>query len=1052
MAEQTFRSPGFFENEVDLTGRTRTISGTPAGIIGTAEHGPAFVPVTIGSFADFQQKFGQLSSDRLGPYAVNAWLQNRNAVTYVRVLGAGANNSTTDIITTQNKGTVKNAGFILSGSDACNSDTFGPAGVTYQHVGAVQFLVADHDIQTNEGRGHPVFSKNDSITTSNKASLVRAMIFPASGSRIELLDADAFYAAGGYTTRNNVDPSAYDGSSTEGTFKLIVSSAMGKLFSNDENKAGIKIYTASLDPSSEYYISKVLNTSPEKFHEKQHLLYGDFAVESELAKVRYESGKTSVQILSGSDEIYTLAGGDQNTSFNVLFGSLNTRYQTARTTSFISQPFGDIEYDLFHFESLDDGEIGNSRVKISISNIQRSINTRGGYPTFNVLIRKFDDSDTNLKVLEQFPNCNLNPASEDYIASKIGDLKIAYNFDAETDSERRLNITGKRPNKSRYVRIIMAAAVEDKKIPQETLPFGFKGLPSLKTNDNLTDKTGEVVKGIGAADRTRLVGITDGTETTAIKNSIVPPVPLRFKCTKGAVAASGITGKAGSLELADARYYWGIKFERVPRIADISDGALNANASAELNPLIQSYSKLLGIQKLDTLTTGSGADLFNNNKFTLAKVALNGVSNSAHTLEQAIKTEITGTAREHIENACFVRNAEVVAPKYTVAVDGASDPDRLTFASLAAASGSATTFNKFTDFLKFTNMMYGGFDGVNILDPDQKRLNDKASSVEAGGYASGGTLGYQNLSIASSPGSGEENNIINSYRVASKIITDPMASRVNVVAIPGIKEPLITDHAGDLTKDYSQAIYLMDIPSYDDDLKRLFSDSTKKPNVRNTIDKLNGRAIDNSYVATYFPDVIKKDPFNNYHVHLPSSIAAVQALGYNDAIAFPWFAPAGFNRGALEDVVNTKVRLNTEDRNILYESRINPIASFPQGGFVIFGQKTLQENRSALDRVNVRRMLLEVKRIVSDIATKFIFEQNTPALRSKFIAQVTPKLGIIQAQQGIDQFKIIMDSSNNTQEDIETNRLNGKIILVPTRAVEFIVMDFIITNSGVSFE
>ena len=119
-------------------------------------------------------------------------------------------------------------------------------------------------------------------------------------------------------------------------------------------------------------------------------------------------------------------------------------------------------------------------------------------------------------------------------------------------------------------------------------------------------------------------------------------------------------------------------------------------------------------------------------------------------------------------------------------------------------------------------------------------------------------------------------------------------------------------------------------------------------------------------------------------------------------------------------IINTKTRLNTEDRNVLYEAKINPIASFPQGGFVIFGQKTLQRDRSALDRVNVRRMLLEVKRIVSDIASKIVFEQNTPETRAKFVAQVTPKLAVIQAQQGIDKFKVVMDSSNNTNEDIDT--------------------------------
>ena len=154
----------------------------------------------------------------------------------------------------------------------------------------------------------------------------------------------------------------------------------------------------------------------------------------------------------------------------------------------------------------------------------------------------------------------------------------------------------------------------------------------------------------------------------------------------------------------------------------------------------------------------------------------------------------------------------------------------------------------------------------------------------------------------------------------------------------------------------------------------------------------------------------------------------------------------------MTNVVNSKVRLNANDRNILYEAKINPIANFPNGGFVIFGQKTLQQDRSALDRVNVRRMLLEVKRIVSNIANGIIFEQNTPSTRARFVAEVTPQLATIQIQQGIDQFKVVMDNTNNTNLDIEQNRLNGRIVLVPTRAVEFIAIDFIITNSGVSFE
>ena len=354
--------------------------------------------------------------------------------------------------------------------------------------------------------------------------------------------------------------------------------------------------------------------------------------------------------------------------------------------------------------------------------------------------------------------------------------------------------------------------------------------------------------------------------------------------------------------------------------------------------------------------------------------------------------------------------------------------------------------------------MYGGFDGLNILDKDNRLMNDRASSVDANGKADAtlGTYTHQNLHADATAGSGKGNNIINSYRTAARIITDPFASRVNVIAIPGIKDAFITDFVSDLTRDYSKAIYLMDIPAYTDPNsagvnERIFS-QTQLPSVQETVETFEGRAIDNNYVATYFPDVVFEDNVNNTHVTLPASIAALSALGYNDAVAYPWFAPAGFNRGALTNVVNSKVRLNANDRNILYEAKINPIANFPNGGFVIFGQKTLQQDRSALDRVNVRRMLLEVKRIVSNIANGIIFEQNTPSTRARFVAEVTPQLATIQIQQGIDQFKVVMDNTNNTNLDIEQNRLNGRIVLVPTRAVEFIAVDFIITNSGVSFE
>jgi phage tail sheath protein FI len=180
-------------------------------------------------------------------------------------------------------------------------------------------------------------------------------------------------------------------------------------------------------------------------------------------------------------------------------------------------------------------------------------------------------------------------------------------------------------------------------------------------------------------------------------------------------------------------------------------------------------------------------------------------------------------------------------------------------------------------------------------------------------------------------------------------------------------------------------------------------------------------------------------------------VAALSALAFNDKVSYPWFAPAGFNRAALDFVTNVSVRLNVGDRDRLYDARINPIATFPRQGYVIYGQKTLQISKSALDRVNVRRLLLEVKRIIVNIAQGIVFEQNTPVVRNKFVADSALQLGFIQAQAGIEAFQVIMNESNNTQDDIANNRLRGRIVVVPTRVIEYIAIDFIVTNSGVQF-
>ena len=1034
MPEQTFRSAGFFEQEIDLSAREGGTLGIPAGVIGTSRKGPAFVPVTIGTFIDFENRFGTLDPDRFGPYAVNEFLKHRNAVTFMRVLGGGANSTESDLNNTETMGTVKNAGFILSASGVDLSP------------GAVQFLCANQSLQTGEMVGFPAFSDNRSFnergTAGGDANVVRAVLFTATGSRIEVLDHSEFYAA----------PAAADSLATLGGtaflgepyFKLVISSSQGQTFSYDELKPGVRILTASLNPASKHYIGKVLNTNPDKFQETQHLLYIDLPVENELATV------SSVAILSGTSST-SLSGGDTVTPYRNLFGKFNTRYTTPRTPAIISQPFGSAEYDLFHFETISDGDASNEEYKVSIANIRKSLDPASPYGTFDVQIRRFTDIDTLPEIVEVYPACDLNPRSENYVARKVGDKKVYFNFDTTNENEQRLIVEGKYPNRSMRIRIVMNSAVENQTVPRDVLPFGFRGIPVLKTSNSLTDNKLTVLadrfgSALGDSSTVRLGGITNAV--TPLSASVLPPLPLRFKVTRGAVndTNTSFIGSPGTNERADNRFYWGVKFERLPLETTVTNAVLNSNVSDVPNPLVKGYAKFQGIQKLDTLVTGSAADEFNNNKFTLSRVAL------YNQLVGGQITDVTGTAKDHMLQAAYLRNGAPSAVDYTIN-DSVLGANRITMATLVHSASSV--FNRFQEFNKFTTMFYGGFDGLNILDRDNRLMNDRASSSDTGGKAGDsftGGLGLNGTSTSVMSGKGKENNVVAAYQLASKLMTDEISSNVNILAIPGIRDVLVTDFALDAVKRYGMAIYLMDVLNYDVNSNRLFDNSTAKPDVRETSEQFDSRAINNSYGASYFPDVFLQDTVANRPVKVPASVAVIGALAFNDKVAYPWFAPAGFNRGALADVTNVATRLNSEDRDVLYDSRINPIATFPAGGFVIFGQKTLQQAKSALDRVNVRRLLLEVKRLVASVAQRLLFEQNDAVTRSKFVSQVTPLLALIQSQSGIEQFQVVCDNTNNTTLDAEANRMNGRIVLVPTRAVEFISIDFIVTNSGVSFE
>jgi hypothetical protein len=1023
MAEQVFRSPNFYEREIDLSApASGGPIGTPAGVIGPANKGPAFVPVTFANFNEFVETFGNLNPKYFGPYAVNEFLKHRSSLTYMRVLGAGANSTVDDINNTNLKGTVKNAGFSLLGSSSVD--------ILGRHVGAVQFLAAEHTVNTNEAYGMPMFSDNDTFAGfATNVNLVRGLVMMAADARLVVQDGAAAVAADLSTADDDAQAQLVEGTPR---VKLIISSSRGYDFASDEGRPGIRIFTASFDPSADDYFGKVLNTDPDRFYEAQHYLAADFAVDSQVATV---ATNNYVAVLSGSANT-SATSGDTSLVFREAFGSYNTRFKSPSTPWFISQPYGKTEYDLFKIEALDDGEYANKLYKISISNVKASIDDTNKYGTFNVQIRDWNDTDVTPVIIEQFTNCTLDPDSDNYVAKLIGDRKVYYHFDAVDPREKRIVAAGTYQNRSKYVRVVMADLVTRKLVPANALPFGFHGPSLLKTNDN-SNVFSPLLPGAAR------LGANLTAAASSLSGSVLPPIPYRYKLTRGEVDdQSVIAGLPGTNEVTLPALYWGVKFER--NGVSKANEVLNTNVISEKNALLGSLTKFMGIDKLDTLMTGSASDSFNNNKFSLAKVAFYNDS----------ITDITGSASAHMKEAAYIRNAQPDPTDYTISEQSRN---RVTFATLLAKSTAKennlnpTSFNRFSQFTKFTTFMYGGFDGTNMLDRDSRRLNDKSVSFDPPGGASSGysPVGFPANSQIS--GAGKENNLVASYLTAVDIMTDPFSVGVNILTLPGIREPYIMDQTSKRVKEYGLAMHVMDIPAYDDDANRVYDDSSERPNVKETATRFDQRVIDNNYAAAYFPDVFVDDAVNVRRVKVPASVAALGALAYNDSVSYPWFAPAGFNRAALDFVTNIGVRLNVADRDRLYDSRINPIATFPRLGYVIYGQKTLQVAKSALDRVNVRRLLLEVKRLIIGIAQKIVFEQNTPAVRNRFVSEAVFQLSLIQTQAGIEAFQVVMNETNNTQDDIDLNKLNGRIVVVPTRAIEYIAIDFIVTNAGVQF-
>lgn len=1001
-------SAGVTTREIDLSGPVTTpLVGTPAGVIGTSNKGPAFVPTSVGNRTDFDAKFGKSDGTKFGVLAVYEWLRNAQSVTYLRVLGIGDGQKRS---TSTKPGRVVSAGFIV-GEQQPNDDSGILTSNPYANAGGVLGRTYMLGCFMSESAGSSIFSSaslqgQGSVTPSVTMAvpILRGVIMAPSGVIMRLSSSFTGSVAPTSTAVANSDHGTQG--SLLGTVRLSSAKQEFVLLLNGHkgtDSAYPNVITASFDPTAPNYFANVLNRDPYSIQKAGHYLNSFWDIHPSLAAV------TGTGLISSSYSA-GLTGGLESAAF-LLTGSLardtgsatvpdyesfEDRFHHASSPWVISQRFGGVNKNLFKFVMLDAGAGTADKIKISIENISPSSDTRDPYGTFDVVIRDWEDTDNNPRVYEQYRGLSLNPSADRYIAKAIGDLSVYYDFDKTTTSQK-LVVDGNYPNASNYVRVVLDDLVINGSIDATALPIGYRGPAHLVTSGTAP-----------LAAPTGIGGLSDLLVLDALKRVVQPPVPYRVSLLEG----------EGTKALVNSSLYWGLQVEQVTSTTN-PNGTSVKNDSVKCfthyyPTFMTTYQNILesNIGQVDTSTLGViDADRFDNNKFTLENVRV-----------------ITGS------------NAVADPQKWTSAVYmrggviGTSETDKT----------RAVTISDFTQpnrkFLKFTMPLQGGFDGVNIFNREEANLTNTAVKQD---------MDDSNRGQSTGPTAG-------AYRKALDIMQERTDVDIQLLAIPGIRHSIVTDKAIDSVENRFDAMLIMDIDEYDTN-GSVITGSVQVPSVINTATNFKSRALNTSFAAAYYPDVVITDPNTNTNVVVPPSVVVLGAFAQNDAVAYPWFAPAGFSRGALGTTLEAKVKLSKDNMDTLYDANVNPLVAFPgntpassasQGGVVVWGQRTLQSFASSLDRVNVRRLLIDLRRQVREIANSFIFEPNRESTLNRFQAAVEPRLARIQKQFGVERYKVQIDTTTTTQADVESNTIRGKIFVQPTRAIEFVSLDFVVSNAG----
>jgi hypothetical protein len=996
------RSPAITTREIEIQPQNATPVGTPAGAIGSSLLGPAFVPVTVGTFNQFTTLFGNnVDGERQGVVAAREFLRNGTAFTFLRVLGAGIGGP----ISAVNVDSVPIYYYDRAGFVAGNENLNGPSGADISDATGTNVWFIGHAVQDidhsdlyienilksggtySSGTTRLPNSAND--TDLGTAILLRSVVFTSGSAQLFLYsgttptsssynsDWDCTFGTIGGTSGN---PASDSQSTQRQQFVLSVGTT-------SDPDAYFGPLTCSMDPNRGDYLANVLNTDPSSFSTKGHLFYSVFDCDPSLVTMSGSTGTSITLPNSASGSFIAFSATDE--SLAARQNNYASRFRAPISPTVISQPIGNTEYDLFGVESLHDGYAPALAFKITVTNISKpSVLNSQPYGTFDIIVRQYNDTDNTPIILEQFTNCTLDPNSESFVGRKVGTRKTFYDFNQSIEEDRKLVEDGDFPNNSNYIRLVLNRELVDGRIPKAALPFGFHG-PSVLSPVSLS------------------------TSTTRVT---IPPVPFRQTISQGVHSADKSRRRNLSLN-------WGVQFTQ-QNVPASGRGQDDPNGSDRLSQGIMGFLKMYSVPESNFMVTGTfnenwestgfNADTYLNNKFSLNNVALMKGLNVGFTVSDL--NTVT------LNDAKYFRYFRGGVPSVTQSLGD--------LAALNTPSEIAT-YNRISAVSSFNFFVQNGFDGTNYQNRESRLLSN---------------LSVRNAENNVTLPGGLDDNTVNAYLHGLNIMSDPGLVSINLFSIPGIKQSIITDRAIQAIENNFDALYIMDI----DD--RLEANPNQISSVGDVVATFEARSLDSSFAAAYYPDLRLTDEAFGRAITVAPSAPVLGALAFNDRVSSPFEAPAGFNRGVLPTISSTTQRLNKRDRDDLYDVNINPIYQPPSGEFVILGQKTLEANiDSSLNRINVRRLLIELRRQVRQASQRILFEQATTAQLERLENLVTPILDRVQARGGIVQYRVEINDQTTTQTDLNNLTVKGRITIQPTKVIEFINLDFVIDQAGVTF-